>query len=410
MITAGQKATAQDLLSVISQKWTSTPDGGLQSSDFRIGSYEAALIQLLNMEGTNLLPSEFQTVASKALRRMCKAGGASNSDYEAAFAEVRDEVIKRRPKKHFALTRCYFGVYGDFELKLKLWDHNAVLTNSPDSRLDLSEFFISGYGHVNLQQSPAGLYLFTGPLMARSAGAALDLASQSNRAILGLIAFWMNLGKFSLFIGHERRLTKIIPGKEVVIYDSKCSRNVEMVSYYISTPDKCESFGGKSLDRLKAVEKVFDDVSKSHKSKRDYIINFLQLYYDAVSEQSTHDQISKLWKAAEFATFSQGSSTDQIAKRISIAFPDFDLAFAVCSAVGHRRHQIIHSEKQGQHMAEIVELFREIIESFFRVALWSKIPNLKAWRAALEVGSSRYSKDTLQAALPILALFDSSEN
>jgi len=410
IVTSGIRERFQSVLEKVASSWAVTPDGSLSSSEFSIHFYEAALVQLLQREGTNLSETEFVQCVSGAARDLVKTGKVSVDEFNKAFSHRASLVLKKRKKKYFAICRLGFSIHGEFWVPIDFMGIRACICKDPPPNMDTSEFFLSGHGRVNPNEPLHGLFLIVGPRSSRSSAGALDALSDDINAILGLIALWVGYSRLTHHIGEIRPLTNIRPGKNITIYNENLTRVEDFMGYFTDYAENAKILSRRDQDILSYVVNVAPSYCILDKPRREYFATALRLYHDAVTERHPDAQVTKLWKLAEFATFSEGGRVEQIAKRLALTWEDRDFIYAVASAAGQRRNTIAHHSGSGVSAEEISEYFRYILGVFLVRAISKKIKNLSSWRSVLEIGSSKFDLGSLGDAVKFLESISKNKN
>ena len=410
IVTAGISARFQSVLEKVVSSWKLTPDGSLSSSEFSVHFYEAALVQLLQRDGTSLSEGEFVGCVSGAARDLVKSGKNGVEEFNAAFSTRRAAILKKKNKKYFAVCRLGFSIHGEFWAPIEFMGVRACLCKHPPMGMDTSEFFLSGHGSVSINKPAHGLYLVVGPQSSRSKAGALDALADDLNTVLGLFALWTGYGRLTSHFGEIRPLTKIRPGKNIVLYEENLSRVEEMVSYFTEYAEAARNLSQRDREIISDTINHAPRYKRMDKPRRDYFATSLRLYQDAVSERDPDAQITKLWKLAEFVTFSEGGRTDQIARRLALTWEDREFIYAVASAAGQRRNTIAHHSGSGVSAEEVAEFFRYLLGVFVVRATSSKIKNLSHWRSVLEIGSSKFDLKSLGDAVEFLESISTKKN
>lgn len=407
IVTSNRRSTIEPLLEAIWAAWEVGDDGKMRSKSHSIFEMEEAAINLLNFSPSKLAPTEFAACARSALRSTAKLSSPNVASFEDAFRAERANLLALPISRFYVVTRCQFQVLApsEFWMPLDMWGARAVLSQQAPAIYKGEEFFLNGYGRVWPHKPEFGCFLTLGPIAARSKSEALDSASANISTIFGLISFYQSVGISTRYIGAARALTPMLPGPAIILYDQGGERIEDKISYSLSVPEDVRTLSGGELERLLNVSKFLHEIGALPPDRLTYARNFIHLYYEAISEVRAEDQLTGLWKAAEYVTFSQGKRSVVVSKRLSSVWSDKGTVHALCEAVGHQRNLILHSENTRLPVGDLAIMFRSILDQFFRRALAKKMPSLSAWRTAVELVGSEISFVELEAAVPVLKGF-----
>jgi len=408
IVTKGVRPRFESVLNKVLSAWTVGESGGLTSSEWGITFYEDALSQLLIREGSGLSEVEFKSCVTGAARDLAKAGQSGSDAFDKAYSERRAAILALDCHRYFGLTRCAFYVDGHHWIPINFLGFRASICTEPPPGLDLSEFFISGYGRVYPARPRNGLYVLVGPVSSRSKSGALEIVSDELITLLGFIAAWIDYGRLSHRIGRVGPITEIRPGESVILFDEKSARIEEEISYFTEPTKEAKWLAGNAKINLLGACEAASKLGPFDRPRERYLRTAFRLYHDAVTATHPDEQITKFWKLAEFATFSSGGSVDKIARRLSLTWRDSDLIYAISFAAGQRRNIIAHHSGDGVSSAEIVEYFRYVLGIFIASAMSSGVTSLRSWRSILEVGSSGFDLEVMQDAVSVLRKFSQS--
>jgi hypothetical protein len=380
------------------EAWKPTADGRLQSSNWNVNFYEAALVQLLDLSSFGLPRVEAMRCAYRALRNALKSEARSLPVFEQEL-EAEIAAARRKRRSRFTLsTRTFIAASSAPEFEFDLWGTIARFSSDAPEDLRLHDFFLSGHGDVNPNQPEGGLYCVL-PIYARSADQAAEQAADHLSEAFGALNFWLNLGTLRWRSGPPEIRATLFPGRDMVICDSRGEMHTESVWFHLDYPQNTTRLSDSERSRIAELEKFSGPLSRVKRADQQFYRDFFRLYFEAISERDTDLRVLRLWKAAEIATFS--SSASEIARRLAATWKERELVFAVCFALGHRRNEVMHSRYPGLKLDDVPEIFRQFLEFSVWHSLSSNIDGLAHWRTILELATSNQDLTAIEQALPV---------